>query len=102
MAYILTPTDAGYDSTLIKGIVAATADEATAQTWTNAITASYNKVENGYDDWYLPSKDELNKLYLNKDAIGGFVNATYWSSTQSSSTLAWFQIFSTGTQTVST
>ena len=102
LAYILTPTDAGYDSTLIKGIVAATADESTAKTWTNAITASNDKVANGYDDWYLPSKDELNKLYLNKDAIGGFVNATYWSSTQSSSTLAWFQIFSTGTQTVST
>jgi len=96
LAYILTPTDAGYDSTLIKGIVAATADESTAKTWTNAITASNDKVANGYDDWYLPSKDELNKLYLNKDAIGGFVGASYWSSTQSTSTNAWFQLFTAG------
>jgi hypothetical protein len=35
----------------------------------------------GYNDWYLPSKDELNKLYLNQVTIGGFADATYWSST---------------------
>jgi hypothetical protein len=36
-------------------------------------------------DWYLPSRDELNLLYQNKDAVGGFAttgHATYWSSTQ--------------------
>jgi len=36
------------------------------------------------DGWHLPTKDELNVLYLNKDAIGGFVinyNYYYWSST---------------------
>jgi hypothetical protein len=39
----------------------------------------------GYMDWYLPSRDELNLLYQNKDAVGGFAttgHATYWSSTQ--------------------
>jgi len=55
-------------------------------------------VEGGYSDWYLPSKDELNKLYLNKDAIGGFTSNYYWSSTEFSSNSAWVQIFSNGGQ----
>lgn len=55
-----------------------------------------------YSDWYLPSKDELNKLYLNKSAIGGFANALYWTSTEAvfpdTDIFAWFQDFATGTQ----
>ena len=53
----------------------------------------------GYSDWYLQSKDELNKLYINRVAIGGFANNAYWSSTEFNSAGAWLQIFSTGTQT---
>jgi len=36
----------------------------------------------GYSDWYLPSRDELSRLYDSKAVIGGFVNACYWSSSQ--------------------
>ena len=52
----------------------------------------------GYSDWYLPSKDELNKLYLNRVAIGGFANVYYWSSTELVSASAWLQSFYLGNQ----
>ncbi len=35
-----------------------------------------------YDEWYLPSIDELNKLYLNKTSIEGFYDEIYWSSSE--------------------
>ena len=52
----------------------------------------------GYTDWYLPSKDELNKLYLNRIAIGGFAGNAYWSSSESVISSAWVQDFYDGTQ----
>jgi uncharacterized protein (TIGR02145 family) len=52
----------------------------------------------GYSDWYLPSKDELNKLYLNKVVIGGFATNYYWSSSEYNSDGAWAQYFGTGYQ----
>jgi len=50
----------------------------------------------GYSDWYLPSKNELNKLYINKVAIGGFADNYYWSSTEYDNSNAWWQYFSNG------
>jgi hypothetical protein len=50
----------------------------------------------GYSDWYLPSKDELNKLYLNQGLIGGFMNAFYWSSTEYSNSDGVLQNFYSG------
>ena len=50
-------------------------------------------VLNGYSDWYLPGKDELNKLYLNRAPIGGFGTSNYWSSTQLNSNGAWARNF---------
>ena len=52
---------------------------------------------NGYDDWFLPSKDELNLLYQNlKDKMGSF---DYWSSSEVGYDCAWSQSFNTGKQT---
>lgn len=53
-----------------------------------------------YSDWYLPSKDELNKLYQNKTAVGGFVDGSYWSSSEFNSNIAWTQFFLNGNQSI--
>ena len=52
----------------------------------------------GYSDWYLPSKDELNKLYINRLAIGGFEIYTYFSSTEYDNSNAWSHYFDEGSQ----
>ena len=62
---------------------------------------------NGYNDWFLPSKDELNLLYENLHTIdiGDFgkginddwvINWIYWSSSQNGSYSAWYQLFTNG------
>jgi hypothetical protein len=51
----------------------------------------------GYKDWCLPSKDELNELFTNRDLIGGFDNSEYWSSSvEVWQSLAYYQNFSNG------
>ncbi len=39
-------------------------------------------VQGGYDDWYLPARDELTQVCANRAAIGGFSPGSYWSSTE--------------------
>ena len=58
-------------------------------------------VLNGYSDWYLPSKDELNKLYINKVAVGGFSINLYWSSSEYNSAMSWQRRMSDGNEFVS-
>jgi len=48
--------------------------------------------------WRLPTKDELNIMYENKDKIGGFAYSYYWSSTVFNNNFAWLQSFINGKQ----
>ena len=57
-------------------------------------------VHNGvsYDDWYLPSKTELNLLYQasKSNNAGNFSRNFYWSSSENSTNTAWGQYFYSG------
>ena len=52
---------------------------------------------NNLSDWYLPSKDELNQLYLNKTTVG-FSPDYYWSSSEGAVDGAWGRNFLNGNQ----
>jgi len=65
-----------------------------------------NSNSGGYDDWYLPSKDELELIY---NTIGQFDSWTiynsqvklpdpayYWSSSEINNNSAWFFSFTDG------
>jgi hypothetical protein len=50
-------------------------------------------------DWFLPAESELNVLYTNRTAIGGFnLSSWYWSSTETNTNNARSQNFSSGMQ----
>ena len=59
--------------------------------------------DGGYTDWYIPSKDELNLLYLNRNLVGNFSNWPnwYWSSSEwrpwAPEQNAWYQYMDDGT-----
>ena len=69
---------------------------ATATSYAAGLARAY--AGGGYTDWYLPSKDELNKLYLNRTAIGGFADDYYWSSTEIFTNTAFLMNFGFGHQ----
>ena len=56
---------------------------------------------NGFTDWFLPSKDELDLMYKNlkKNNLGKFsTKISYWSSSQANNDSAWYQSFDNGKQ----
>lgn len=55
---------------------------------------------NGYNDWFLPSYEELDLMYrnLHLNSNGGFASANYWSSSEYNSDRAWNQNFFGGDQ----
>lgn len=66
--------------------------------WYDAMSVCDNITYAGYDDWYLPSKSELNAMYENKSKIGGFSSTYYWSRTADDHYFAWRQYFGDGDQ----
>ena len=66
--------------------------------YTYAAALARNYTSGGFTDWYLPSQNELNQLYLNRVAIGGFTNAYnyFWASTEVDASNAKLQNFLSG------
>jgi hypothetical protein len=55
-------------------------------------------VLNGYSDWFLPSKDELNQMYLHQSVFGGGFGEFYWSSSEDNAFMAILESFNNGYQ----
>ena len=81
--------------------------EAGCTTSATAADICANYTDGTYSDWFLPSKDELNEMYLNIGQgnalglgnIGGFANDGYWSSNEVCDPIyAGFQFFGSGYQ----
>ena len=62
------------------------------------VASNYMGPDGTTGGWFLPSKDELNQLYLNNSVVGGFVDEFYWSSSESGNFNAWYQYFFDGLQ----
>jgi uncharacterized protein DUF1566 len=82
---------------------AAPADALTME-WHDAMDYAVKLDAHGHRDWRVPTKGELNVLFNNRAALGGF-NETganpagwYWSSSPSGLWTSWAQRFSDGCQ----
>ncbi len=67
---------------------------------TNAAQLAHDIIINGYNDWFLPSKDELNQMYVNLKVynVGDFTFFHYWSSSEFYANNVWRQSFYVGGQ----
>lgn len=63
---------------------------------TYAARLCFDHIENGYNDWFLPSWQEMEKIQQNQALIGGFQPQEYWTSNNDGNQ-AWSTNFITGT-----
>ena len=98
MAFLQRPTESNSRVSVQHGIIAAKDNLSGNFNWTDAYGACDQLEENGFNDWHLPDKDELNRLYLSRTLIGGFSDEKYWSSTESDAKSAFGQQFLDGLQ----
>ena len=84
---VRTGTDIGSGAANTRAIIKACGSTSAA-----GVAAAYRG--GGRNDWYLPSKDEVNTLFRKRTAVGGIPAKSLWSSSQSShyATYAWGQL----------
>ena len=100
------------DGTIYAGISPSTGRPMYATPNNATLTCTFNEAgeyaskldAHGHNDWRVPSKVELNVLFQNRAAIGGFDTSGshpagwYWSSSRYGIDYAWAQSFSDGGQ----
>ena len=105
--YVIEVSDGG-----TKGLVTATQDQGYRKEWKDISDNLLNKAVNHntdgaqFKDWRLPTKRELNLMYMNYyrslciDCNEGanLAGTVYWSSTEANDNYTWVQFFSNGSQ----
>ena len=95
---------AGISPDTNKPMYATPADASLTMTFNDAQKYAAKLDANGHKDWHVPTKAELNVLFNNRAAIGGFdVTGSgpagwYWSASPHDGWGAWGQRFSDGCQ----
>ena len=64
---------------------------------TYAAQLCFDHIENGYNDWFLPTWKEMEKIQFNQALIGGFQPQEYWTANNDGPNEAWSTNFITGT-----
>ena len=92
------------------GLLIGTGEQNTADilagcaTWGIAaqLADEYTRTVNGvvYGDWFLPSQDELHRMYAKRASVGGFLDNLYWSSSEVDHGRAWVEFFYNGDQLI--
>ena len=85
------------NSSVVQNFEVAQFDFTYKANWADAIDSCLNLG----DGLRLPTKDQLNYIFKNKNKIGGFAEAAYyWSSTEYDEDNAWEQDFTNGEQSI--
>jgi len=68
-------------------------------TWSAAVTIAANYRGGGFNNWHLPTRNELDLMYKNLkvNGLGGFSNGWYWTSAENGGN-GYCQRFSDGSQ----
>jgi len=86
------------DETNEHGLIVSKQDLSATADWNEAIQYCIDYNAGGFDDWYLPTIEELDLLYKARELVGPFVRFSYWSSSEYAEHFGWFQNFYNGIQ----
>jgi hypothetical protein len=86
------PRNGGGAIAITGRLEAAPQDAPEMMTWAGAKQWCEDLAADGKNDWHLPTKEELNTLYENRNKLGIWFGV-YWSSSESNDGRAWYQNF---------